>query len=553
MTDGKTIAELLRARAGDDRTGLCFEDRRWSWREVVAESAQRAAWLWSEREPGPLHVGVLLENVPEYLFWLGAAALTGGTIVGINPTRRGAELRRDIAHTDCQLIVSDHDGLDTLAGLDLELDRSRFLAVDDPAYGDRLDAFRGAPAPDVAVDGSALFLLIFTSGTTGAPKAVQCSQGRLAGIAEVMTNGYGITTDDVLYSAMPLFHGNALMTNWSPALRCGASVALRRKFSAGGFLPDIRRYGATYFNYVGKCLTYILATPEQPDDADNRLQRVFGNEASDRDIARFQRRFGCSVVEGYGSSEGGAAINKAPGTPPGALGAGRDDGIVIVNPDTLEECPRADFDDTGRLTNAHVAIGEIVNKNGVKTFEGYYKNDEANEVRTRNGWFWSGDLGYRDAEGYFYFAGRDADWLRVDGENFAAAPVERILMRFPGVVMAGVYAVPDALAGDQVMCALELEPGMEFDAAAFGPFLQSQSDLGTKWAPRYVRIASEMPLTGTHKLVKQAFRHDRWECSEPVFWRDGTELVYRPMNDGDRATVRAEFDRHGRSAVLDLM
>jgi fatty-acyl-CoA synthase len=547
-----TIADLLRARAEDGRPGLRFEDRSWSWRDVVDESSRRAAWLLAERRPGPLHVGVLLENVPEYLFWLGAAALTGATIVGINPTRRGAELARDVAHTDCQLIVTDREGNETLSGLDLGVDESRILVADDPGHGDRWSSPGDVPIPDDAVRESSLFLLVFTSGTTGAPKAVQCSQGRLARIAEVITSGYGLTHDDVLYSAMPLFHGNALMTNWAPALTVGATIALRRKFSATGFLDDIRRYGATYFNYVGKCLTYVLATPPQPDDTDNSLQRVFGNEASDRDIARFQERFGCHVIEGYGSSEGGAAINKIPGTPPNSLGVGRDDGIVIIDPETLEECPRARFDAAGRVVNAHEAIGEIVNKNGVSAFEGYYNNTEANEARTRNGWFWSGDLGYRDTDGFFYFAGRDADWLRVDGENFAAAPVERILMRFPGVVMAGVYAVPDALAGDQVMCALELEPGVPFDPEAFGTFLDAQPDLGTKWAPRYVRVAAEMPLTGSHKLVKQGFRGDRWECAEPVFWRDGKELRYRSMTDADVTAVREEFARHGRLNVLEL-
>lgn len=550
-----TIAALLRARADDDHPGLLFEDRVWPWRDVVAASAQRASWLLAERQQGPLHVGVLLENVPEYVFWLGAAALTGGTIVGINPTRRGAELARDIAHTDCQLIVTDHEGAATLKDLDLDFgpDGSQVAIVDETEYTARLAPHEGTPLPEIPIDASSLFLLVFTSGTTGAPKAVQCSQGRLARIAQVMTAGYGLSADDVLYSAMPLFHGNALMTNWAPALTAGATIALRRKFSATGFLDDIRRTHATYFNYVGKCLTYILATPAQPDDADNSLRSVFGNEASDRDIALFQRRFGCSVIEGYGSSEGGAAINKILGTPANSLGVGRDDGIVIADADTLVECPRAHFDESGRLVNAHEAIGEIVNKNGVAAFEGYYNNDEANEQRTRNGWFWSGDLGYRDENGFFYFAGRDADWLRVDGENFAAAPVERILMRFTGVIMAGVYAVPDALAGDQVMGALELEPGTTFDAERFGPFLGEQPDLGTKWAPRYVRIAAEMPLTGSHKLVKQGFRRERWECDEPVYWRDGKELRYRRMTDADRAAVREEFARHGRLNVLDLL
>ena len=131
----------------------------------------------------------------------------------------------------------------------------------------------------------------------------------------------------------------------------------------------------------------------------------------------------------------------------------------MVDPVTGVERPPATFDESGRLTNAEESIGELVGRRSLGNFEGYYNNPEAEAERTRNGWYWSGDLAYRDEEGIFYFAGRTGDWLRVDSENFAAAPVERILGRFPGVSGVAVYPVPDARTGDQVMAALELEPG----------------------------------------------------------------------------------------------
>ena len=143
---------------------------------------------------------------------------------------------------------------------------------------------------------------------------------------------------------MPLFHSNALMAGWAPALAAGATVALRERFSASQFLPDVRRYGVTYFNYVGKPLSYILATPELPDDADNPLRRVFGNEAAEADVARFAERFGCTVQDAYGSTEGGASVQRTPDTPRGALGRALP-GTLIINPETGEECPRAVFDE----------------------------------------------------------------------------------------------------------------------------------------------------------------------------------------------------------------
>jgi fatty-acyl-CoA synthase len=221
---------------------------------------------------------------------------------------------------------------------------------------------------------------------------------------------------------MPLFHSNALMAGWSPALAAGATVALPTggRFSASGFLPDIRRHGVTYFNYVGKPLSYILATPEQPDDADNSLRRVFGNEAAEADVARFAERFGCTVVDSYGSTEGGATVQRTPDTPRGALGRAPE-GTVVIDPATGAECPVARFDPEGRLINAEEATGELVSKTGGAGFEGYWDNEDAEEARLRNGWYWTGDLAYRDEQGFFYFAGRSNDWLRVDGENFAGS------------------------------------------------------------------------------------------------------------------------------------
>ena len=192
---------------------------------------------------------------------------------------------------------------------------------------------------------------------------------------------FSLVPEDVCYVAMPLFHSNALMAGWAPALAAKATVALPSggRFSASGFLPDIRRHSVTYFNYVGKPLSYILATPEQPDDADTTLQRVFGNEAAPRDVGRFSERFGVPVTDGYGSTEGGAAMSRTPDTPYGSLGVGIN--VIIVNSETGEECPRARFGSNGALENASEAIGEIVSTSGAAGFEGYWHNEEAEKAR----------------------------------------------------------------------------------------------------------------------------------------------------------------------------
>jgi fatty-acyl-CoA synthase len=545
-----TIAELVRARAADEHPAILFEDQSWSYAEYVTACAERAALFDELRRPGPFHVGVLLDNVPEFAMWLGAAAVAGAVVVGINPTRRGAELARDITHTECQLLVTEERHASLLDGVDTGVGSDRTFDVDSGAYGDALERHRGSALPDVEVADSDLYLLLFTSGTSGAPKACLCSQGRLGRIGRTLADMVKLGPEDVCYVAMPMFHSNALMAGWAPALAGGATTALRRKFSASGFLPDVRRFGVTYFNYVGKPLSYVLATPEQPDDAENSLRLVFGNEGADLDIDRFSRRFGVPVIDSYGSTEGGAIVQRTPDMPPGALGRGAD-GMAVLDPETGEERPPARFDADGRLLNPDEAIGELVNRLGATGFEGYWNNDEANTARVHDGIYWTGDLAYRDEQGYFYFAGRDYDWLRVDGENFAAAPVERILARQPEVVLAAVYAVPDPDVGDRVMAALQLRPGATFDPEAFAAFLAAQPDLGTKWTPRFVRIAATLPVTETSKVLKRVLRRDRWETDDDVWWQPEKGSAYRRLTGADVDTLRAEFAARGRQPVLE--
>jgi fatty-acyl-CoA synthase len=396
-----------------------------------------------------------------------------------------------------------------------------------------------------------LFLLLFTSGTTGTPKAVRCSQGRLAGIALRSADAYGFERDDVAYCTMPLFHGNALMVLWGPSLVVGATVALAPRFSASGFVNDVRRFGCTTFTYVGKALAYILATPASEDDAGTTLRRGFGTEASVADHAAFERRFGCVLTEGYGSSEGGVAISRTPDSPPGSLGR-LTDGVAIVDAETLLECPPARFDTHGSLVNGDQAIGEIVNRAGAGRFEGYYGDDRATAERTRNGWYWSGDLAYRDEAGFAYFAGRGGDWMRVDSENLTAGPIERILVRHPDVATAAVYPVADPRSGDQVMAALELLPGRTLDPDRFADFLAVQTDLGTKWVPSFLRITDALPATASGRTTKAQLRAEGWwRGDDAVLLRRGNTFTYTIMDDSDRRRLRRLFRTHRRLDLID--
>lgn len=560
-----TFGHMLLGRLGDHRTGLMCEEQRWTWDEFVRECAVRAALLGRfareasariEAREQPrhrtLHVGVLADNVPEYLFLFGGAALSGVTIIGVNPTRRGAELASDVRGVDCDVLLASAAGRERLAGLDPQADLGLARApieIDSADYLRGLEAHAGAAADPEAEfteagrDEGTYLSLMFTSGSTGAPKAVICSTGRMAMLGQV--NFRGLVPEDVAYSAMPLFHGNAIMGVFAPCVSVGCAFSMRERFSASGFLGDVRRFGATFANYVGRSLAYILAVPESELERDTRLRIVFGTEASAHDRADFARRYGVAPSEAYGSSEGGAVIQRTPDTPPDALGrSGEHMDIAICGPDG-EECPPARFDTDGAITNAGEAIGEIVNRTGARLFEGYYNNPEASAERVTGEAYRTGDLGYTDTAGFLYFAGRAGDRLRVNSENSSAAPIERILSRFPGVVVVAVYPVPDPRTGDAVMAALQLLPGHEFDPDAFAAFLGSQPDLGQLWRPRFIRLLDAMPTTATRKIAKPLLRRESWLVDDPVFTYDGGGCVR--LDAAATRTLRADYARHDRS------
>ncbi len=548
-----TVAQLVAARAGDDHPALLFEDESWTWDEHTRIAAERAAWLTSLRVEGPFHIGVLLDNVPEFSFLLAGAALCGAVVVGLNPTRKGAELARDLVAGDCQLVVTEHRHLAALDGLELPFGEDRVFNIDTPAFHEAVSAFAGAPLPAglSSITQDDLHMLIFTSGTSGEPKAVRVTHRKVAHPGVVGVSRGLMTRDDRAYLTMPMFHSACIMAGWAPCLTAGATMVLRRKFSASGFLPDVRRYGITMFHYVGKPLAYVLATPEQPDDADNPMVKAVGNEAAELDIGRFAARFGCFVSDGFGSTEGGVYLSRTPESPPGSLGW-IGSGVEILDPATGEPVPAAQFDADGRLLNPDEAIGELVNTAGRGAFEGYYGESGrvAEEERMRGGMYWSGDLAYRNEDGAVFFAGRTIEWLRVDGENFAAAPVERVLARFAPFSQVAVYAVPAADTGDQVMAAVTLREGEAFDPDAFTAFLAEQPDLGSKWAPRFLRVAIELPSTETNKVLKRVLAREQWRCEDPVWWRPGRERAYCLLDPDARAEILKAFSENGRERLL---
>jgi len=519
----ETVQQLLRSRTHDDTPAVAHGDRTWTWREHLAEAAAEASALIGIADTGrPLHVGALLGNSPAMLRSMAAAGLGGYVLCGINTTRRGTGLLSDIRRSDCQLLLVDSVHQPLLDGLDLA--GITVLDVGSPGY---LDAVAQAPAlePCREVEPADTLMMIFTSGTGGDPKAVRFSHVMAILCGASLIGQYDIAADDVCYLSMPLFHSNGVAAGWAVAVGSGATMVPAR-FSTSRFLDDIRRHGVTYMNYVGKPLALMLATPERDDDADNTLRVAFGNEATDRDIDEFARRFGCRVIDSFGSSEFAVIVTREDGTPAGSIGRGYP-GVAVYHPDTVTECAPAVFDNNGALVNVDSAIGELVNTEGAGPFAGYYNDDAATNERIRHGMYWSGDLAYRDADGWIYLAGRTSDWLRVDGENLATGPIERILQRLGPINQVAVYGIPDPDVGDQVMVAIVLNDGQSLTPDDWEKFLATQADLSPKAWPRFVRINAELPHTATMKILKRELIHAGPTAAGGVLWhRAGRGSTY---------------------------
>jgi fatty-acyl-CoA synthase len=594
-----TVCAQIEARAMHPATErkvfLRQGDRAWSYRRFRDESVRIAHFLRrrlgaiDDAHPG--HVAMLLENHLELVALLGGCAYSGLTLFGVNTGLRGETLAGVINHARARLLVVDERllpevervraRLATLAPENVLVLRTAGGAI--PAGADFTAAVAAEVAapgasldpPAVEVEGTTNLMVIYTSGTTGLPKGINNNHLKL------LATGLGVSTqlelgpDDVGYTCMPLFHSNSVFVGLMPAFWVGGSVGINERFSASKFLPDVLRYGVTYWNYVGEPVHYVLTALERRyggDEArilaevarhpDNHLRYAIGNGASPADIDRFIRWLGLEdMYELYGSTEAAISTFRRKGDPRGSVGEITDPAVKILN-ERGEECPPATLGRDGTISNYAEAVGEICRiAEDTGLFQGYFDNPDANRAKYRDGVYHSGDLGHiivGDGRRFLYFDGRTDDWIRKDGENFSAQQVARLVNEHPDVDLAAAYGVPCAISDELVMVALKMRHGARFDPQGFFDFCERQVSGGgmdRKWFPDFVRLVDDFEFTGTQKILVRSLKAlhfcRRRLPDAPIFWRRRGDTTFHPFTADDYAAVRREFEAAERLQLLD--
>jgi fatty-acyl-CoA synthase len=570
-----TVADRFeeQARLHPGRPFILFEGLTLSYADVNARANRVAHAMQAEGLATGQVAALLMENRPEFIVtWLGLAKL-GVTVALINTQLRGAVLRHALDTTGARVLVAGSELLPALANLDADpaAARSCFVYADPHASTaaasrrpgtladlDPLLAAMPVTNPDGGVrerlrGGDDLFH-IFTSGTTGLPKAARLSHMRYLGVGDGMSAIAGYGPDDVIACVLPLYHGAGGMVVVSCAVAQGAAIALRRRFSARRFWDEARRDGVTACQYVGELCRYLLNAPPSPADRDHRI-RVMMGAGLGADIWRaFQERFGIArILEGWSSTEANTSLINLDGRV-GSCGRipfkERHNGRLIrydvgtdTHPRTAEgRCIECMPGEVGEF------IGMILDlpNSGAGRFEGYTSPDATEEkilhdvLQPGDRWYRSGDLLTQDADGYFTFVDRIGDTYRWKSENVSTQEVAEILAGFPGLAIVNVYGVPVPEAeGRAGMAALVLQPGADFDPVAFFAFTARR--LPSYAVPLFVRLTPAADMTSTFKLRKlqlQEEGYDPTRVDHPLYVRDearGTYAVLTPALHGTLA------------------
>ena len=509
FSEPANLHELLAQRVEiTPEKGFLFSEtdgRKFSYAEFMT-AVNRAARLLALHGVGRGEVvSLLMPNSAEYIIAYFACWKLGAVAGPINSLLKAQEISFVLSDSETKALLVHSDFLPTIESIRKELPGLRaVIAFDDEASAtkdfsgdsgdDAVGARHAVPQPATDIDCDSEAIIIYTSGTTGKPKGCLLTHGNLIANARQISQWLEFTKSDRLLTIMPLFHMNAVSVTTMSVLYAGGSTVVSPKFSASRFWQIISDYQITSFGSVATMLSMLLTT--YPDGVPKGLatnQLLFamcGSAPVPAEVMkRFEETFNCLVIEGYGLSESTCRSTFNPPDErrrPGSCGKPIGNEMRVVDEEDREV--------------ADGELGEIVLR-GENILKGYYRNPEATATAFRNGWFHTGDVGYRDEEGYFYIVDRKSDMIIRGGENIYPREIDEVLYQHPAVAAAASIGVPDQLYGEEVAAFIVLKEGREATEDEFIAFCRAR--LADYKCPKTIRIVNEIPKGPTGKLLKR--------------------------------------------------
>ncbi|MEM8616757.1 MAG: long-chain-acyl-CoA synthetase [Pseudomonadota bacterium] len=539
-----------------------FEGAITTYREMDEAANRVANWgLGLGLQAGDT-VALFMENRPDYVsVWYGLTKI--GVVIGlINHNLTDKALAHCVNIADAKLVITGTEQDDAIkSALDLFEGQPKVWSLGGQVGEDLSAALAGAspvrPDPKIRAHlrGKDLCLYVYTSGTTGLPKAARLTHARTQGMMRSFIAPCKITPRDRVYITLPLYHGTGGICGVGQALMAGASIVLRRKFSARQFWDDCSDEGVTSIVYIGELCRYLMNTPPHPKERVHKVRTGFGNGLRPDIWQAFLDRFNIShLAEFYGSTEGNVSFINfdgkvgSVGRIPSYLEKSVYGHIALVKFDVVEEEPVRGEDGFCIRTDANEP-GEAIGKVGedVRTrFEGYNDDTATKKKILRDVfeagdmWFRTGDLMKKDELGYIYFVDRIGDTFRWKGENVSTNEVAEFLGQAPGVATANVYGVSvpgtDGRAG---MAAITTDGEVDFDTL----YRWLDERLPKYAIPLFIRVQPEAETTGTFKyrkveLVKEGFDPEQ-VAGDPLWWLDPEAGVYKPLSGDAFETLKS--------------
>lgn len=485
----RSIPELLqqRASAAPEKVFLLSEadKRQFTYREFEQAVARAAGMLVARGIGKGDVVSLLLPNSVEYIIAYFACWQLGALAGPVNGLLKQQEIEYVVSNSESKLMLVNSEFLAKVEGSRVPVEV--FDNESEASHG-----FDGPSTDKITTEDEAI--IIYTSGTTGKPKGCLLTHGNVIANARQISSWLGFTENDRLLTMMPLFHMNAVSVTTMSALYAGGSTVVSPKFSASRFWSIISEYKITSFGSVATMLSMLLTTypdgvPEGLKTDQLRFAMCGSAPVPAEVLRRFEETFDCLVVEGYGLSE---STCRSTFNPPDERRRPGSCGLPIGN-----EMRVVDDEDRDVPVGE---LGEIVLR-GENILKGYFKNEAATETAFRNGWFHTGDIGYRDADGFYYIVDRKSDMIIRGGENIYPREIDEVLYQHPQIGAAAVIGVPDELYGEEVAAVVVLKAGAEISEQDVIEFCKAK--LADYKCPKTVRFVDDIPKGPTGKLLKR--------------------------------------------------